>query len=257
MLIVNKLVGLFAICLVLLSCGDDKNPPTTPPAEPSKAMRPPPVAPLKPAPANTIMPAGKTFDYGPDKGQPLYVVGVEHNDQLNIRNTPDANANILIQVPPLAPPLYSLGQGWQLPSGAIWWQVESNDGQNSNLGWANLKYLAALGASIDITEKLSEIKNTKIENLANVIASTLTNNKMANNIVVIEPAHGIDAQGGAMQFDLLGFADDSVRGERIRVVFDFVWDETGAVRRITDQAIIRTAFSTPICVRGVNDGICI
>jgi hypothetical protein len=93
----------------------------------------PPVATTKFPP--TIGPTGEQYDFWvpvPSEGAILGVVGVHHDDTLNIRSGPHVTFDVIATLEPIRIGIAGTGEGWQLPSGSVWWKIEA-DGV---VGWA-------------------------------------------------------------------------------------------------------------------------
>lgn len=66
---------------------------------------------------------GEPIDFGPARGDTLAVIGVAHDDVLNLRAAPGADQKILDGIPPLHDALNALGETRQLP-GSMWIGVD-------------------------------------------------------------------------------------------------------------------------------------
>lgn len=153
------------------------------------------------------------------------VVGVVHDDQLNVRSRPDASAPVLARLSPTATSVEvtTRRQG-------EWRQVKV-DGQT---GWAHGRYLAQFGEPADATQeaRAAGIAPTRAE-VVRVVAR-----RMGGEGSKVTTA----TTGRKPVVDVLGVEDDSLLGTRLRLVI--VPGEAGfEVRRATAQ---------PICARGVT-----
>jgi len=187
---------------------------------------------------------GEAFDLWvpvPDEGAVLGVVGVVFDDVLNLRTGPGASFDVVAELDPTADGIRGTGRGWQVPAGDVWWEVES-DGV---VGWANQRYLARLGDTTDLTATVVDYLGgiptaDTLEDLASQVAGA----RGGGSIVVVGPTEG---DLGEITVDLVGFADDSVKGERLHV---FASREGGVWGLVSVE-------QTVFCQRGVSDGICV
>ena len=114
--------------VTLLPGGDEEPPPTT-----------------TVPPTSTTLP-GEAFDIGPQAGDVVAVVGVAHDDVLNVREVPGASTAIVATLDPLADDVVATGRHRLLPS-SIWSEVQAN----GVTGWVNSSYLGYLGGVDDLT----------------------------------------------------------------------------------------------------------
>ncbi|MCP3995655.1 MAG: hypothetical protein GY722_11395, partial [bacterium] len=96
-------------------------------------------------PTSTTLP-GEAFDIGPQAGDVVAVIGVAHDDVLNVREIPGANTTIVTTLDPLADDVVATGRHRLLTS-SIWNEVEAN----GVTGWVNSRYVGQLGSVDDIT----------------------------------------------------------------------------------------------------------
>lgn len=187
---------------------------------------------------------GQPFDIGPGEGQVMAVVGVRHDDVLNLRSRPDPEAAIVATAAPLAgtPEIRSAGEGRLLDPGA-WWKLTVG-GQEA---WANLRFVAALGTSDDLLAELSgqlgSLEAATIDDLVAAIADARGSEDPPSRTVEVAPPTPT-----SRTFDLLDLGDDAIRGERIAITVD-----AG-----DGQVTLVAAERTLICSRGVSDdGLCL
>ena len=187
---------------------------------------------------------GEPIEFGPAAGDTVAVVGVAHDDVLNLRAVPGAKKDILEGIPPLADSLTARGNTRQLAN-SFWIEVDYADTQ----GWVNLRYIAYLGDTDDITaaivEQLGEtpIEET-MEELGMLVAESVAGNPSADIVMSVAPTIGPIAE---VTFDITGFEDDSVRGGRFHV-----FGQAG-----DDGFTLEAVEATPFCARGVDDGACV
>jgi hypothetical protein len=195
--------------------------------------------------ATTDLP-GELIDFGPARGDILAVIGVAHDDVLNLRSAPGADQDIVGEIPPLHADLTALGQTRQLP-GSMWIAVEF-DGAD---GWVNFSFVAYLGSTTDATASIvSNLGETPsadtMLDLGLIIARSLASEEPESDLVVtVAPTLG---DLGEVTYDVIGLADDAVRGLRVHV-----FGQPG-----DDGFTLRTVEMTALCGRGADvDGSCI
>lgn len=274
----TALVG--ALILMATACGDAGEPATTapPPAtEPPATSAPPPTT---AAPTTTLPPAttsststtsttttsttstttttmaattttlaGQAYDLfvpTPVEGPVLGVVGVRFDDMLNVRSGPGVGFPVVGALSPTATGIAGTGDGWQLPSGAVWWRIDSGSVE----GWAASRFLSRIDGTTDVTSSvvgaLGELPTAEtMLDLGTLVAQTFVDTDVGSDVVqVTAPTVG---DLGEIAFDVIGLADDSVGGARVHV-FATPGDES-----FTLKAVELTAF----CTRGLAEGICV
>lgn len=202
-------------------------------------------APPAPSTTNEQLP-GEPIEFGPAEGDTVGVVGVAHNDVLNLRAGPGADQPILHGIPPTYTELVAMGQTRQLRSGALWSLVvyEATD------GWVNLRYIAYLGAADDVTtmviESLGETPSANtMAGLGLIVADAMAGAPSADIVMSVAPTGG---DLGEVTYDITGFEDDSVRGSRAHIFGE----------PTDDGFVLRTIEATPFCARGVDsEGRCV
>jgi len=170
----------------------------------------------------------------------LAVIGVAHDDALNLRSGPSTGFAIVAQLDPHAEGLLASGAARSVGS-SLWYEVTA-DGVT---GWANARYLAFLGATDDATsEVVDAIGSIPAEptmvDLAAVVLDVLAPESAL--IVQTGPLSEDDAIGQIV-FDVIGLEDDSVWGMRL-LVFGQSIDETGYSLFSVER--------TWLCLRGVD-----
>lgn len=189
---------------------------------------------------------GDPIDFGPVEGDTLAVVGVAHDDVLNLRAAPGANQEILAGIPPLYLSLIAAGNTRQLAA-SMWIEVDYSGLE----GWVNLRYISYLGAAndatADIVSNLGGIPEaeTMLE-LGLIVAESIVAD--APDAAFVMSAEPTVEDLGEVTYDILGFGDDSVRGSRIHV-FGLPIDGGFALDSVE---------ASPFCSRGLSpDGDCI
>ena len=215
---------------------------------------------------------GEPFEYGPNAGAALFVVGVPYGDILNVRHLPagdivatldpvnlaggrgpfvivrDADGNTLAE-PDLSAAVTATGLARQLPT-TVWYQHQAA----GVTGWSSAAYLAQLGATDDVTSQvLSALGGTVTDNtmagLARRVADVMTSEEPPSRVAVSSAP--VIGDLGEITVDVLGLPDDAVRGFRLHI---FAHQDSDS-----DPFTLRTVERTTICDsrRGVSeDGLC-
>ena len=215
---------------------------------------------------------GEPFEYGPNAGAALFVVGVPYGDILNVRHLPagdivatldpvnlaggrspfvivrDAGGNTLAE-PDLSAAVTATGLARQLPT-TVWYQHQAA----GVTGWSSAAYLAQLGATDDVTSQvLSALGGTVTDNtmagLARRVADVMTSEEPPSRVAVSSAP--VTGDLGEITVDVLGLPDDAVRGFRLHI---FAHQDSDS-----DPFTLRTVERTTICDsrRGVSeDGLC-
>ncbi len=187
---------------------------------------------------------GEPIDFGPAAGDTLAVVGVAHDDVLNLRAAPGADQEILEGIPPTYDALTAVGQARQLP-GSLWIAVDYQGTE----GWVNLTFIGYLGDTTDITHTVTEQlggtsgAETMLE-LGLIVAEGVAGDTSADIVMSVAPTVG---DLGEVTFDVTGFEDDSVRGSRLHVFG----------QPIDEAFLLASVEETVICSRGVDAGACV
>ena len=187
---------------------------------------------------------GEPIDFGPAAGDTLAVVGVAHDDVLNLRAAPGADQEILDGVPPTYDALTAVGQTRELP-GSFWIAVDYEGTE----GWVNLAFIGYLGDTTDITHAVTEQlggtsgAETMLE-LGLIVAEGIAGDTSADIVMSVAPTVG---DLGEVTFDVTGLEDDSVLGSRLHVFG----------QPIDEAFLLASVEETVICARGVDAGVCI
>ena len=216
------------LSLVLVACGSDTATTTTPtsttvtsssttmpaPTTTAAAQGPTTTAEESTPTSSSGLP-GDPIDFGPAAGDTLAVIGVAHDDVLNLRAAPGADQDILAGIPPLYSDLIAGGETRQLP-GSMWIAVDY--GQES--GWVNLRYIGYLGDTSDATAAVvsnlgeNPVAQTMLD-LGWIVADSLASDEPASDLVLtVAPTVG---DLGEVTYDVIGLGDDAVRGLRVHV----------------------------------------
>lgn len=271
--------AVLAVAMLAVACGDAGEPGTsaTTAPPPTSTLPPPTTAPpatsapttvpsttttaaptttSAPTTTTTIAPtttasgpAGQPYDLFvpvPAEGAVLGVVGVPYDDVLNVRSGPGVEFEIVGTLAPTAEGISGTGDGWQLPSGAVWWRVDAG----AFGGWAASRFLARLDGTFDATAgvvgSLGELPAAEtMVDLGELVAGTFVDADVGSEVVQITTPSVGDL--GEITYDVLGFADDSVGGVRLHI-FATPGDESFTLKSVE---------ATSFCTRGVADDICV
>ena len=193
----------------------------------------------------TILP-GEPFDlFVPQDGEMVSVVGVAHDDVLNIREGPGVSYAIVGTLAPTADDVAGTGVGRILES-SIWWKVVALGTE----GWVNASFVSRTGDVVDLTsivvDGLGEIPaaETMME-LGLIVATELASVDPASDIVMsVAPSAG---DVGEVTYDILGFGDDSFAGYRLHIFG----------QSIEGEFSLMAVEATELCTRGTTaEGLC-
>ncbi|HSJ28767.1 MAG TPA: SH3 domain-containing protein [Acidimicrobiia bacterium] len=189
---------------------------------------------------------GEPIDFGPREGDTLAVIGVAHDDVLNLRAAPGADQDIVAEIPNLYDDLTALGNTRDLGD-AFWIEVDFE----GTTGWVHMSFIGYIGVTDDATSHVvatlgdGPYAETMLD-IGLIVAETFASDEPASNIVLtVSPTVG---DLGEVTYDVIGIGDDAVRGFRVHV-FGQPDDETFGLKSVE---------VTTLCGRGVNDeGLCL
>ncbi len=258
----SLLAGVFAFALLVSACGgsetdasDTTLPATTAPATSTTTTTttaPPTTQSLELPSSEPIDESelpGVSFDFSPAEGSSVSVVGVAADDVLNVRRLPDATSEIVAELEPTGETVLTARKRDLTTS--IWYEVETASG----VGWANAVYLAPTGGTRDATNEFTDLlgglptadsTEALIEQFQQLLVAFGEGQEgpPMTATVIDGPTEGDLDQ---VTIDLLGYADDSVRGDRLMV---FIMNEGGT-------AAIKSIEATVICQRGSDGAYCL
>jgi uncharacterized protein YraI len=188
---------------------------------------------------------GTPVDLGPRSGDVLMVMGVAHDDVLNLRAGPGTGQPVLETIPPTHIGLVAEGETRRL-SGAFWTRVD----YEGTVGWAHLGYLGYPGSVEDITAELVDDLGSvpmaaSMTGLAEIVAEAMSSDEVTSEIVQVTPVSTGDLH--EVSYDVIGFADDALVGVRLHVFG--LPDGSGFTLKSVEMMVI--------CGRGVDDGVCV
>lgn len=228
-----------AALLLLVACGENGGR-----TAPDPAATP---SPTGTASAPTDSPPddlpGEPTDLGPAAGDVLGVVGVAHDDQLDVRERPGSDAPVLGTLEPLADDVAALGNSRFLP-GSMWTEVEAG----GTSGWVDYSFVAYLGDTTDETSAIVQELGRRpgaptMRRLGRRVAEAKASTDPRSSIVLtVAPAVG---DPGEVTYDVIGLGDDSILGYRLHVF--------GAPSGKGSRFSLTSVEQTSLCDRGVTE----
>lgn len=211
--------------------------------------------PVEPVPAETttikILQDSLYVGPGPTLGDVVAVVGVDHDDVLNVRAGPGTDHAIVFAVGPMVTGITVTGRA--VESGAsVWYEV----GVSGESGWVNGAYISMLGATDDATSELAALLGSPLadDDLLSLGAS-IANSYLAEEgggwIALVDlPVLAASPSIVSHVYDVIGLADDSIKGYRL------------VIHSTTEVAsglfLLHSVERTSMCWRGVDsDGLCL
>ena len=157
---------------------------------------------------------GEPIDVAPPEGTILSVLGVRHDDILNVRRIPGLNGEILDTLAPTSDDSVATGRSRQLPN-SVWWEVTTASGV---IGWVSSSYTAVMGVTNDntfaILGEIGVVEGTLVE-LGQLVADSQSEGEATRRIeMVVAPVVG---DLGTVTFDVVGLGDDAASGLRLHV----------------------------------------
>lgn len=197
---------------------------------------------VAPSTGSTGLP-GEPFEGFVSDGDELGVVGVAHDDVLNVRAGPGTDQAIVAQLDSLADGVVATGRGRRLTR-TIWYEVRSG----AVTGWSNSSFLAFHGTVDDVTADIIEqlgsrpVTETMLE-LGELVAQARSSDDVDSRVVLsVAPTVG---DVGEVTYDVIGLADDALYGYRLHVFGQPIESGEGFSLGSVEQ--------TSLCGRGIDD----
>jgi hypothetical protein len=191
---------------------------------------------------------GEPIEFGPSAGDQIDVVGVAHDDVLNVRALPGTDANIIAELSPTETGLVATGHNRALPQ-AIWFEIAVGEGT----GWVSSAFVGYLGTTDDATAEVVERLGNRptaetMLDLGLIVAESLASTEPESRITMtVAPAVG---DLGEITYDVIGLGDDAIGGYRLHVF--------GAPTESGEGFSLMSVERTYVCSRGVTDaGLCL
>ena len=174
------------------------------------------------------------------------VVGVAHDDVLNIRAAPGTDQAIVAEAGPTADDLVATGAARQL-SASIWYEV-TVDGVT---GWASVAFVSYVGGTDDATSEFlagrPPLEAETMVDLGEEVAAGFASEEPASRIVQsVAPTVG---DLGEVTYDVIGIGDDSVAGYRLHLFAAPIEGGEGFVLTSIER--------TWLCLRGTDGELCV
>lgn len=259
------------LALLGLACGDGSDPdldgaigsastvaadsPSSTPTNPLNASTSTSVATSAASTASTTSPAATTPDGdlpGDDwslfaeSGDRLAVLGVAHDDVLNVRSLPGTDGDIVATATSTADDLVATGRARMLPR-SLWYEV-TVDGAT---GWVSVGFVAFEGPTDDATAEFlaggSLPTSETMQELGELVAAAFVSDEPPSEVVQsVAPTVGDLAE---VTYDVVGLADDAGAGYRLHIFATPTEDGEGFVLASVER--------TEYCLRGVSGGYCV
>lgn len=193
---------------------------------------------------------GEPYDdmYGPAAGEEIYVIGVRHDDVLNVRAGPGPKHAIVTTLHPWGSAT-ATGKNRILADGAVWREVTAD----GTTGWAHSAYLSRMGSweasewmMAQLGDNISAPTMLELGEMVTGIYAQYQSEDPPKVVLTRAPRFGDD--GADLAYDVIGFHDDSVLGERVVIYVS----TTG-----TGDYYVVAVDLKPMCWRGVSEGVCV
>ena len=224
-------------------------PPTASSASTTPVAPTTTTVPTRTAAPTTTLPGEPILGMLPE-GAVLAVVGVSHDDALNVRVRPGVAQNIIATLDPLADDVVATGRSWSLPR-SIWHEVTVA----GTTGWARSGFLAYIAntddATAEVVTKFGGLPTaTTILDLGYMVVEALESGpeeEAPSTITVTVEATVGDL--GEVTYDVVGPGDDSIAGFRLHIIGQPDGDGFSLI----------SVERTYLChwFRGVSEGLCL
>lgn len=190
---------------------------------------------------------GEPVDFGPAEGDVLMVIGVRHDDVLNLRAGPGTNQAIRDEIPPTFDDLVARGNTRELPS-SLWVEVS----YENTTGWVSLRFVGYEGDTTDETARIvSELGETPVESTMTALGELVAEQFASQDEPepdIVQVTQVTTGDLAEVSYDVVGLGDDAVRGLRLHV---FAEQGSGGFS-------LKSVEVTLICGRGADgDGACV
>ena len=189
--------------------------------------------------------AGQPWDGFAQEGDVLAVLGVAHDDVLNVRAGPGTDTEIVATADPTANDLVATGRARELPR-SFWYEV-TVDGVT---GWVSISFVAYEGGTDDATaefldgDPLPEVET--MQEMGELVAEAFASDEPPSDIVQsVAPTVG---DLGEVTYDVVGIGDDAGAGYRLHVFAT----PTESGEGFALKSIERTWY----CTRGLSGELC-
>lgn len=196
---------------------------------------------------------GTVFELAPPAGRVLAVIGVRHDDVLNVRLAPGTDNPVVAQLTPLAADFVASGRARMLTQ-SIWWEVTTADGI---VGWVSSRYTAQIGPTSDLTSQVVDQlggipEEETMTDLGLVVAESFRPDDPDMPFEIVQVVLPEVGDLGEITYDVVGLGDDAIQGLRLHVF--------GQPSESGEGFHLMSVESTDMCspVRGVSEpsGLC-
>lgn len=188
---------------------------------------------------------GEAWDGFAAAGDEFAVMGVAHDDELNVRSLPDASSDIITSIGPTETGLIATGRARMLPD-SIWYEIDVD----GDIGWVNAAFVGFMGGTDDatadyLTNGSQGVAETMVD-LARPVTAAFASEEPESRIVQsVAPTVG---DLGEITYDVIGLGDDAIAGMRLHIFA--TPDDNGETFSL--KSIERTIF----CSRGTDGELC-
>ncbi len=178
---------------------------------------------------------------GPPAGATLAVVGIQYDATLPLHSEPGPDKPVVASLGPLEDHVVATGKARQVDS-SRWFEVTAA----GMTGWADSTSLAYLGATDDVTRRIVDklgappTADSMLE-LGRIVATTESSTDDPKSRVTVTVAPTTVGDVGEVTYDVVGFPDDAIAGERLHVL---------GTRG--DKFTLTKVEATTLCRRGVS-----
>lgn len=183
-------------------------------------------------------------DSGPAAGATLAVVGIQYDATLPLRSSPGEDQPVVTSLGPLEDELVATGHARQVGK-SRWFEVKAA----GVTGWADAASLAYLGSTDDITQRVASKLGgpptaASMLEVGRIVATAEASTEKPESRLTVTVAPTEVGDSGEVTYDVTGFPDDSVLGERLHVF---------ASRG--EKFTLQKVEATTLCRRGVSGDI--
>jgi hypothetical protein len=178
---------------------------------------------------------------GPHAGATLAVVGIQYDATLPLHSAPGSDQPVVASLGPLEDHVVATGKAREVDS-SRWFEVTAA----GVTGWADSTSLAYLGATDDVTRRIVDKLGgpptaESILELGRIVATAESPAENPKSRATVTVAPTTVGNVSEVTYDVLGFPDDSIAGERLHV-----FGTPG------DRFTLKKVEATSLCRRGVS-----
>lgn len=173
------------------------------------------------------------------------VVGVAHDDVLNIRAAPGNDQSIVVTAEPTATDVIATGEARELTR-SLWYEVTAD----GTTGWASISFLAFEGGTDDATAEfldggaIPEVET--MVDLGELVVAGFASEEPASAVTqTVSPVVG---DLGEITYDVIGLGDDAVAGYRLHIF--------AAPGESGESFVLKSIERTTFCSRGLDGELC-